>query len=219
MKIYDISIPISSTITVWPGDPQVEIRKLSAINNGEHSNVSHISMSVHTGTHIDAPRHFLISGSTIDQIPLDKLVGEVLVMTFEDHIKVIDKEALESHPNMNALLNAKKVLFKTSNSSSLDMIQGQFSNKYVGIDTSGAHFLAGLNLDLVGVDYLSVAIYNETEEPHQILLENQIVLLEGINLQMVSTGTYELYCLPLPISGCDGAPARSILIQHNKEMG
>lgn len=217
MKIYDISVPISSTVVVWPGDPQVAIRKISKIANGDDANISQISMCLHTGTHIDAPNHFIDNGKTIDQVPLRKLVGKALVMSFEDHIKVLDKQALVTHPMLQELLNAKKVLFKTSNSSHLDMSKGEFSEDFVGIDKSGAQYLAGLNLDLIGLDYLSVAKFNDTQEPHQILLNKEIVLLEGITLEQVPPGSYTLCCLPLPISGSDGAPARTILIQEIEE--
>ena len=218
MKIYDISVPISLTSVVWPDDPKVAIRKLSKIANGDEVNVSQISMSLHTGTHIDAPNHFIDNGKTIDQVPLEKLVGEVLVMSFEDHIKVINEQALVSHPMLQELLNARKVIFKTNNSFHLDMSRGKFSEDYVGIDKSGAKYLSGLNLDLIGVDYLSVSSFNDTQEPHQILLNKEIVLLEGISLVQVPPGSYTLYCLPLLISGSDGAPARTILIQENEEI-
>jgi arylformamidase len=218
MKIFDISIPISPTLVVWPGDPNMTIRKLSEIKKGDDANVSEISMSVHTGTHIDSPKHFIDNGKTIEQIPLEKLVGNVLVMAFEDETKVINKQALENHPKFESLLGVKKVLFKTSNSSHLLLKQENFSEEFVGIDKSGAKFLANLNLDLIGVDYLSVASFRETDEPHQILLQNEIVLLEGINLHEVPPGDYKLYCLPLLILGSDGAPARTILIMENEEI-
>ena len=215
MKIFDISIPISPAMVVWPGDPLVALTKLSAIENGENVNLSQISMSVHTGTHIDAPRHFLKDGKTIEQIPIEKLVGKVLVMEFNDQIKVIDQQALETHPKVNALSTCKKALFKTTNSLQLEMTQGEFSEDYVGIDKSGALFLAKLDLDLIGIDYLSIANFNETEEPHQILLRNKVILLEGIDLKEVHPGFYDIYCLPLPIVGSDGAPARTILIEQD----
>lgn len=214
MKIYDISIPITPEMVVWPGDPHVKIGKLSSIENGDHATVSQISMSVHTGTHIDAPSHFLQNGKTIDQLPIEKLIGRVLVMAFEDDVQVINEKSLISHPDVDELVKAKKVLFKTSNSSNLDMVLGEFFMDYVGIDTSGAHYLAAFNLDLIGVDYLSVASFQETESPHQILLNKEIILLEGINLQNVPPGYYNLYCLPLLITGSEGAPARTILVEE-----
>ncbi len=217
MKIHDISIPISPDMVVWPGDPQVVISSLSAIEKGYNANVSQISMSVHTGTHIDAPRHFLEGAKSIDEVPLEKFIGEVLVMEFADHVNLINRTALQSHPMLEVLLKSKKVLFKTTNSRLLNISPGKFSEGYVGIDTSGALFLADLDLDLIGVDYLSIACFGETERPHQILLNKEIILLEGINLQKIAPGFYEIYCLPLQISGSDGSPARAILIEQNQK--
>ena len=217
MKIYDISIPISPSMVVWPGDPNVSIKKISEIKRGDTANVSEISMSVHSGTHIDSPNHFIDNEKTIEQIPLEKMVGKVFVMEFDDKTRVINKTALEDHAQLKALLDVKKILFKTSNSSKSLLMQENFVKNYVGIDKSGAQFLAEFNLDLIGVDYLSVASFNETETPHQILLKNQIVLLEGINLHDIPPGYYKLYCLPLPLLGSDGAPARAILIKENED--
>lgn len=211
MRIYDISIPISPSMAVWPGDPPVEIRQLSSIKQGEDANISQISMCVHTGTHIDAPKHFLKDSRSVDKLPLKKLMGEVLVMQFMNGVDVIDEQSLKSHPKLDDLLKCNKVLFKTRNSQNWEDNQNKFTEKYVGLNTSAAAFLAELNLDLIGVDYLSIATYDDSEKPHKILLNKEIVLLEGINLHDVQPGIYNLFCLPLPIVDSDGAPARVIL--------
>ena len=213
MKIFDISLPISEDLPIWPGDPKVSLQQLSAIKNGASSNVSKVKMSVHTGTHIDAPRHFLDAGKTIDQILLEKLIGEVLVIALDDDVEVISKDILINHPQNLFLHHTQKVLFKTRNSSLWQTDATSFQADYVGIDTSGAGYLAAFDLDLIGVDYLSIAAFHDTTRPHQILLEKEIVLLEGINLSNVPAGTYTLYCLPLLIANCEGAPARAILIE------
>jgi arylformamidase len=198
---------------VWPGDPKVALRRLSKIKDGEMSNVSQIRMSVHTGTHIDAPKHFIEMGSTVEEIPLEKMLGRTLVMEIPDTTEVISEQVLMSHPQREALEQANKVLFKTKNSTLWNSSEGLFDEDYVGIDTSGATFLSKLPLDLIGVDYLSIASYNDTTKPHLILLEKEIVLLEGIDLSKVKEGEYTLYCLPLLISGCEGSPARAILME------
>lgn len=215
MKIYDISLPIKSHMLVWPGDPPVTMGSLSAIAKGDHSNVTQIQMSVHTGTHIDAPRHFIDSGGTIDQIPLRKMIGKAFVMIIDDDVDVISDQVLESHSDGHLLNQTKKVLFRTRNSSLWRSHPNTFQTNYVGINALGAALLASLNLDLIGVDYLSVAPYDETSQPHQILLSEEIVLLEGIDLSGVPSGFYDLYCLPLMIRGCEGAPARVILIDRS----
>jgi len=211
MNIFDTSMPIRSDMPVWPGDPSVTLSQLSAINEGASANTSQIQMCVHTGTHIDAPKHFLDNGKTIDQIPLEKLVGEAIVLTIEDQEDVISAAVLQKHPDSKFLSTTRKVLFKTSNSKRLHTDPTTFYQDYVGIDTSGAEFLSQFDLDLIGVDYYSVATFNETRAPHQIFLRQEIVLLEGIDLTDVSGGLYRIICLPLNIAGCEGAPARVIL--------
>jgi len=211
MRIYDISIPISPSMAVWPGDPPVKISQLTSIKQGEDANTSQISMCVHTGTHIDAPKHFLQGSKSIDKLPLEKLMGEVLVMQLMNDVAVIDDKSLKNHPKLDDLLHCNKVLFKTRNSQNWEINQNKFTDKYVGLNTSAAAFLAELNLDLIGVDYLSIATFDDSEKPHKILLNKEIVLLEGINLRDVRPGIYNLFCLPLHIVDSDGAPARVIL--------
>lgn len=214
MKIYDISVPITQSIPTWPGDPLVELRQESAIAAGDSANVSHLSMGVHTGTHIDAPKHFIDDGKTVDQIPFTKLIGDVLVLVIDRNENVISERVLKTHPDRVLLESASKVLFRTRNSTLWQSDPHTFIKDYVGIDKSGAVFLNQLKLDLIGIDYLSIAPYEETEEPHQILLTNETVLLEGLDLSDVTGGNYELFCLPLRLPGCEGAPARVILVDH-----
>lgn len=211
MKIYDISLPITTTMPVWPGDPPVQLERISAISDGENANVTLMHLCAHTGTHIDAPKHFIDSGKTIEDIPLEKLIGEALVLHIAEDVEVITATVLETHPQKEMLLKAKKVLFRTHNSTLWAAHPCNFVEDYIGIDASGAMYLAELGLDLIGVDYLSIAPYKHTYEPHHILLGQEIVLLEGINLSRVPQGFYQLFCLPVNIVGSDGAPARVIL--------
>lgn len=210
-KFYDISIPITSEMIIWPGDSKVTIRQVSAIKEGADSNVSQLRMSVHTGTHIDAPKHFVDDGKTIDQIPLGKLTGPSLVMEIGQTISIITRNVLLKHSAFHRLEQAKKVLFKTRNSLLWHEGGKIFKKNYVGLDSSAAQLLADMDFDLVGVDYLSIAPFNETEAPHQILLEKEVVLLEGIDLSGIPQGFYELFCLPLLLQNCEGSPARAIL--------
>lgn len=211
-KIYDISLPITQNLPVWPGDPKVTIRQMSALEQGDSYNLSQIRMSVHTGTHIDAPLHFLQHGKSIGEIHFDKLIGKVLVMEIGEDVDVISRTVLEHHPQIEDLRTIPKILFKTRNSTLLKEWGDQFNPEYVALDASGAQFLSEFHLDMIGVDTLSVAAYNDEMIPHQILLEKEIVLLEGINLSEVPAGIYILYCLPINLVNCEGAPARAILI-------
>lgn len=216
MKIHDISIPITPSMPVWPGDPPVDLRQVSGISSGDSANVSRITMGVHCGTHIDAPKHFIDDGKTIDQIPWKKLIGKVLVIEIDSTENVISDRVLKMYPKRSLLESASKVLFRTRNSLLWAEYPHTFREDYVGIDTSGAAYLSQLNLDLIGIDYLSIAPYQETLQPHQILLTGETVLLEGLNLSNVEAGFYDLYCLPLNLPGCEGSPARAILVQQRR---
>lgn len=216
MKIIDISVPISNNMPIWPGDPPVEFEKLSSIDQGDSVNTTALKMSVHTGTHIDAPYHFIESGQRVDQISLDKLIGEVFVMVIDDGIDVITEKVLKTHPANHQLRETPKVLFRTRNSHFWKDQAHDFNRGYVGIDKSGAEFLKQRQLELIGIDYLSIAPYADTKNPHEILLSNGTILLEGLNLINVSEGIYNLLCLPLNISNCEGAPCRAALIDHSE---
>ncbi len=209
--MIDISLPISDTLPVWPGDPPVAIRQMASISQGDQANVSLIRMGVHTGTYIDSPKHFIDSGSSVDGIPLSKLIGPALVLEIASDIPLITDAVLETHPDSGLVEEIGRVLFRTRNSALWRLQSNKFQKDYVGIDSSGADWLAERNLSLIGLDYLSIAPYDSTLEPHQILLGADIVLLEGITLADVDPGVYELICLPLRIAGCEGAPARAIL--------
>lgn len=213
-KIYDISLPITPEMAVWSGDPKVTLRRVNSLDKGDSSNVTQIRMSVHTGTHIDAPLHFLKNGKSIGEIPLQKLTGKAFVMEMGEEVEVITQSVLEKHPQNEVLKTSSKVLFKTRNSSHLESWGSAFQKDYAALDSSGAKYLAQFDLDLIGVDYLSVAAYNDIKIPHQVLLEREIVLLEGINLAEVPAGIYDLYCLPMNLAECEGAPARVILISE-----
>jgi arylformamidase len=131
-----------------------------------------------------------------------------------DDVKEITEESLKSHPQFEELLRISKVLFKTGNSRLWEAYPETFNRDYVGIITSAAQFLAGLDVDLIGIDYLSIAPFTDTDRPHQILLANEVILLEAINLTDVPPGIYDLFCLPLNIVGCEGSPARVILVSE-----
>jgi len=216
MKGFDISIPITNGMVTWPGDPPVKLSHISEIKKGDESNISYLEMCVHTGTHIDAPRHFIDGGKTIESILMEKLIGKVLVVDVNADVDVITEKVLLSHPKIDDIKKSKKILFHTRNSSFWTSRSDTFYRNYVGIDASGAKYLTALGMDLVGVDYLSVAPFTDTLEPHQIFLSNEVVLLEGINLTNIEEGFYQLYCLPLNIPDCDGAPARAILMPLNR---
>jgi len=164
---------------------------------------------VHAGTHIDAPFHVFEKGNTANQIPLDTLIGCVQVVEIPDGISVIDKNCLMK---LNFQDGIDRILFKTSNSVYWETDPFSFNKEYVAINSEGAMYLADMDLRLIGVDYFSVSPYDDLKQPHMILLDRGIVLLENIDLRQVVPGTYELICLPMKIIGTDGAPVRAVLI-------
>lgn len=209
-KIFDISLPVHPDMVVWPGDPRVEMRRLSKIEEGDSCNVTHLSTTVHAGTHVDAPYHFLREGTTIETLPLEILVGPAQVVRIPDQFDVIDRRAvMEAGINKGVI----RVLFKTRNVNIRMSGSTEFDRNFVAVAADGAEALLELGVKLVGVDYLSVAPFNNSRLPHEILLGEKVILLEGIVLDEVEPGLYTLCCLPIKLVGSDGAPARTILIQ------
>ena len=210
MTIYDISLTISPNLPIWPGDPALELEQIESMDKGAHNNVTRISAAVHLGTHVDAPYHFLNDGRTVEQLPLEVLTGPCYVTQLPDGIEAITSEVLD-RTEINAEM--KRVLFGTRNSHLWAKGESKFQTDFVAITEDGAEWLVERGVQLVGVDYLSVAPYGDSVPTHTVLLKAGVVLVEGLNLSNVMRGFYHLYCLPLKIAGSDGAPARAILIQ------
>ena len=209
MKIFDVSLPISPGMIVWPGDPPVVLERVSSMDAGAHDNVSRLACGVHTGTHVDAPHHFLNDGRTVDTLSLDVLVGPVQVVQVPDEVGLITAGLLEKAAVQPGTL---RLLLKTRNSRLWKRSVKEFDRGYVGLSVDAAEWIVGAGVKLVGIDYLSVAPFNQSIPAHQALLKPGIVILEGLDLSAVSPGFYTLYCLPLNLVGSDGAPARVILV-------
>ena len=210
MKIFDISLSISPDLPVWPDDPPIELELIESMEAGAHANVSRLSAGVHTGTHVDAPHHFLNDGCTIEQLPLDVLTGPCYVIQLPDGVETITAEALDG---MSLPANITRILFGTSNSRLWSRGEMEFQEDFVAVAEDGARWLVDHGFRLVGVDYLSVAPFGDSVPTHTVLLQAGIVVVEGLDLSAVPRGFYDLYCLPLKLLGSDGAPARAILIQ------
>jgi len=210
MKIYDVSVPLSSATPTYPGDPGIEIKKWMTLVKGDPANVSLINFGLHSGTHVDAPAHFIEGARTVDKLPLTSLVGEVHVIAVPDDRNTIDQEFVaQAVPT-----GAKRVLFKTRNSNLWNQPERGFQEDYVSIEPAAARKLAADGTMVVGIDYLSVEKFgSKSFETHLALLSQEVVIIEGLDLREVPAGIYELICLPLRIAGAsgDGAPARVIL--------
>jgi arylformamidase len=210
MHIYDVSLPLSATTPTYPGDPGIEIKDWLTLAGGDAANVSLLHFGAHSGTHVDAPAHFIRGGATVESLPLQSLVGQAEVIEVPGDVKVIDENFIVAH----CVRPAQRVLFKTRNSSFWNNAQEGFRADYTYIDSGAARRLVELGIKLVGIDYLSVEQFkSEKFETHHTLLSQGVVILEGLDLREVAAGSYELICLPLKIAGGsgDGAPARVIL--------
>ena len=209
MKLYDVSLPISNNLPVWPGDSPVSLKMTSSMAKGDQCNVTSIEMGTHVGTHIDAPYHFLEDGATIDAIPIETFIGPCLVVELdaEDIIEKIDFQ--KYNPGKHS-----RILIKTKNSELWANDVSSFDPKYVSLGIDAAQYLVEIKATLVGIDYLSIESFQCGICPvHRLLLENNITILEGLNLSGVKAGAYELICMPLKLQDCEGAPARVVLME------
>jgi arylformamidase len=209
MKIYDISLPISPNLPVWPGDPTIVLEQVSSMDAGAHDNVSRLACSVHTGTHVDAPHHFLNNHQTVESLSLDILTGPAQVVRIPDDVKAVTADVLGK---ASIQTGTERLLIRSANSQLWKKGEREFFTGFVGISADGAEWLVEKGIKLVGIDYLSIAPYKQSIPTHRILLEAEVVIIEGVDLSGVRSGNYDLFCLPLKLVGSDGAPARAILI-------
>ena len=204
MSFHDISLKLSGETVRWVTAAPFELEERRRMSKGDPNNSSALNMSVHSGTHIDAPFHFVADGNTIDQLPVERFIGPALVYAVEAE-RYITKE----HVAGIRLDGATRGLFKTRNSALLH--KQEYDPDFVAFSVEAAQSLVELRVELVGLDYLSVAQADEQVPVHRAFLDHGVVLLEGIDLSEVAPGRYELMCLPIPLGDSDGAPCRAVL--------
>ena len=205
MKLIDVTVPLDATLPTYPNNTPFSLEPIKRLSRGDSSNVSTLHMSVHSGTHVDAPRHFFDDGAGTEALALDLLMGRARV------IEVASRTGIAAEDLAGEDLSEDvRILIKTRNSQLWG--SSEFRADYVGVTESGAHHLVAHGIKLVGVDYLSVEKFKTPGAPaHHVLLGNGTIVIEGLNLRDVEPGIYDLYCLPLRIVGSDGAPARVVL--------
>lgn len=204
-QYIDITMPVHDSMTTWPGQPHVSVSRFQDIHKGDESNITVFSMSVHSGTHVDAPKHYFRKGMDISHLPLEAVLGPAKVIEIHDEY-VIRPEELEQH-NICA---GDRILFKTRNSD-CEWTTKTFKKDYVHLTTEGAQYLAQKNIRSVGADYICIGGRNNQKIVHSTLIEANIWIIEGLWMCEANEGVYELICLPLKIIGADGAPARAVL--------
>jgi arylformamidase len=209
-RLIDVSLTIGGQLLVWPGDPPVEIAPRQRLARGDQANVSEIRMGTHTGTHVDPPNHFVEGSHGIDRVPLDALFGPALVADARHLDRPIEAAALEL---LAIPEGAERVLLRTANSELWRRLPVSFPEVYACLTSDAATWVVDRGIRLIGVDFLSVEQKGAPGHPvHHILLENGVVIVEGLDLGEVEPGPYTLACLPLKLLDGDGGPARAMLI-------
>jgi arylformamidase len=207
--IHDITVTISSRTPIYKGDPGVDIESFKSFAKGDHSNVSQIAMGVHTATHVDAPNHFVDGARRVHELDAAKLIGPCRVIAVSDDVTEIRPE------HVGDIAGVSRVLFKTRNSQFWNTPEDGFRSDYTYLVPETAKFLVANGVVLVGIDYLSIEKGGSPGHPvHVTLLQNETVILEGVDLRAVERGDYDLICAPLKYDGGtgDGSPARTFLL-------
>ena len=209
-KIWDISVPYSSDLTGWPGAPPPEIKRYRAISDGFPVNVSRISGGVHSGTHLDAPVHFIDGATGVDRIPLQQLIGPAYVVDVGE-VPSVTAAVLDGVDLPDGI---ERLLLKTTNSALWADPSHEFDEDFVALSADAAEWVVDRGITLIGIDYMSIESYHSTDnQTHLTLLGAGIVIVEALDLRAISDGFYQLICLPLKITGCDGAPVRAVLME------
>lgn len=203
----DISVPLHPDLPVWTGSHGIHISKLMAISKGDVANVSRLDMDIHSGTHIDAPLHFLAAGKTTAEIAVERFIGPCYVA----EIKAVANIGAKELERAGIPDGTQRLLLKTDNSERWSDLSHPFFEDFSALSPEGAQWVADRGIDLIGIDYHSIQRFADPPDVHIILLEREIIILEGLNLRQVAPGAYELICLPISIQGVEGASARAVL--------
>ena len=211
MKIYDVTVAISSDMPIYRGDPDAAVESFKAIARGDSANVSAIRFGVHSGTHVDAPNHFIDGTKQVHELDLEKLIGPCRVIDVGADILEVEPE------HVGDLSDVERIVFKTRNSEFWSTPELGFRRDFTYITPATAELLVANGIKLVGIDYLSIERSGGPGKPvHTALLKNETIILEGVDLREVPAGDYEIICMPLKYIGStgDGAPARTVLIER-----
>jgi len=205
-RVWDVSVPNRPDMHFYPGDPTLEQTQIRAIKRGDAANLTHLSLGAHTGTHVDAPAHFIDGAPTLEQVPLDCMVGPAQVLDVRGRA-AIDAAALGGQA-----ITADILLFRTDNSERWG--KAGFQKDFVYLTRDAAEVLVARGVKTIGWDYLSIEQFgSQTFEVHKLLLGRGILIIEGLDLRAIEAGSYQLACLPLKLEGVDGAPARAVLMR------
>jgi arylformamidase len=205
MEIIDVSVPIREDMPVYEGNTGIRLTRVQSIDDGAPANVSELELGTHTGTHVDAPLHFIADGDAVETLPLEVMIGPAQVVDATSLDGPIDADSLAG---LDLPKGAERVILKTLNSEL--WARNDFTRDFIRLTADGARLLIGRGVQLVAIDYLSIG----DQDAHRVLLGSGVVALEGLDLRRVEPGPYQLICLPLCLVGADGAPARVVLVRE-----
>lgn len=206
----DVSVALSPKTITWPGSSSISFRKVLDIQRGDVANDTDLLLNIHTGTHVDAPSHFVPCGKSIDQIPLKLMIGKTHVVEVSE---CVDKVTSKTLSDLSIPKSVERLLIRTRNSRLWQQPNHEFNPEFVAVTADAAQWIVDRGIKLLGVDYLSIQGFYDGPEIHQIILGAEIVVIEGLNLSCVTAGRYEMICLPIKLQGVEGAPAR-VLLRH-----
>lgn len=209
MTIHDISLTITPILPVWTGDPPVRLSQPSHLERGDICTITRLDISAHTGTHLDAPAHFIRGGSTVETLDLDTLIGPALVVDARGYGHL----TAEAFDALAIPAGVRRLLLRTDNSLHWQRGETAFAEDFIAIDPGGAAWLVEHGVRLVGIDYLSVGPFDNGVPTHEILLGAGVIAVEGLDLSAIEPGEYQLICLPIKLGGADGAPCRAVLMR------
>ncbi len=207
--VVDISIPLHRQMRIWPGSPGFASSAHLSLDSGDVANATQVEMDVHCGTHVDAPRHFVEGGATLDAIGLRPFMGPAWVADAAGH-RAIDEALLDT---LEIPPGTARLLLRTDNS--FEAPEAPFREDYVALTAGAAQWVVDRGVELIGIDYLSVQRFRDPPATHQILLRGGTMILEGVDLRDVRPGPWTLLCLPIRLVGTEAAPARALLLEED----
>jgi arylformamidase len=207
-RFIDISVLLHPDLPTWPDSHGVHISRLATIDKGDDANVSRLDLDLHSGTHIDAPHHFMNNGITTEQIPLETLIGTCFVADMRGKTRITAADL----DTARIPKGTRRLLFKTDNSNYWADLSHSFRKDFCALTADGAQWVVDRKIELVGIDYHSIQLFHDPFDTHVILLKNEVVILEGLDLREVTPDqTYRLMCLPIKVKGVDGVSSRAVL--------
>ena len=208
MRLLDISVPLSDGMAAWPGSPGYRTESLLAIERSDPANVTSINMDLHTGTHVDAPRHFLEHGGTMDEIPLHRYFGPCIVVEVSARARITSADLEE----VDIARGCERLLLRTKNSDPEWLAEdADFKSDFAALTPDAADWIVRRGIRLVGIDYMSIELFDGDGAVHRALLSAGVLILEGLRLGHVVPGAYELICFPVFAADCEAAPVRAVL--------